>query len=341
MISTLIFYMSVFLYGLDFEAEPFCATMESDCKSLSIKYLCDVNSFLVVDPQQLNAAPYTAFNNSPNNYVDLNGEAPLSTADILVPEFGEEGLASYTRLDEILGNWITLFNHPIYQEELTSLERRVNQMIRDRIPSYLPPRFKEKLASVYKMSRREILKTPRYYEEVQVRRNWFFRKVETVVQKVEYEFSYNYYHNFTDLEDLAALSYMENTGIARNIFEQEAQLWNNFGSTINNSVHGTLLCEFPLSPPINSQEMVRLYENDEYVHALNLRGLMNINFALNNEPGHSIMDRDAYRHYIANRGHNVTAYSRAFSNQSRRYERIPESAVSTPFRPLMHLPISE
>ncbi len=316
---------------------------ESERLHSVVLFQTSLNIFIQCDPQKLPNSPYNAFNNSPNNLVDLNGEAPLTAADILVPEFGETRIANYARVDRILSNaqFSHLYNHPIYQKELTMLECRVNEMISDRIPKNLPLRFKQKLASVYKMSRREIVDIPRHYEEVHVRRSRFLgRRIETVVTKVEHEISYNYYHNFTELQDLAALSYLENTGIARSIFEQEAELWNDFNWTIKSSAIPKTFMQFPLHQYLIPEEMARLYENDEYMHAVNLRDRLNSEFAIDNEqPSHSILKRGAYGQYTTNRGHNVTAYRRAYNIQSRRIQGIPESAISIPYRPLLHLPI--
>ncbi len=234
----------------------------------------NVNNFVQCDPEKLPNNPYTAFNNAPTHYVDLNGKAPKTAAQILSGEFGEHRTSIYNSFDARMNSEHgTLQIHDFYMASLAEVEMQVDQLLEEKIPREYAGSLRNNLKKTYKKSIREIINHGRSASNsgqgssssAQASR---YQAHELHEYKVTFE--------PTSPEEISAHQFWERDNLALSIYKKEVPLWYDLNKKL---IEANKMLKGEMTYNINSQlspiELMTLYQDDSYVHSVNFRARVN------------------------------------------------------------------
>ncbi len=213
------------------------------------------SDFLSIDPRNLNFNPYTSINNSPLNYVDLTGKAPLSAVDILVGQFGNERAQQYGKLDRLLnrGRFGRIF--PERFQAFQNYSGHVWNAMHKSLPDEISKRFLDNVAVEYKSVFNKIIWEQHNPSDITGK---YVGKVNSLKTQ-----SYEKYLN-KDLRDQ----------IQQYVNDREFDFWESANENMNLDFY-----EGPrFSPPLYQwygEEYYALYSNEQFTHVNELRGYFN------------------------------------------------------------------
>ncbi len=280
----------VFILGFWFQAKNSWNDINKS-KFLEPRFSIVIHNFLAFDNVHFNATPYESFNNAPINFVDRDGNVPMSAEEILVAKFGADRRMEYRLLDNLF------VQRRFGQYDLDFVHKSFG--INDVVDQYLTSAIQEKM--MLRLPRHIISQSRGVQQEMQLQ----YRRGYLEVTRLEGHNAISWRRESTteSLQARAAERYLQQDHLAAELYTYEMRIWRDL--TKKYHLFDNVLIPHGIQMNLATAELEHLYNQNSFRHIGHLRMHINSQVYRENQQfvsGHDFLYRQFRQQRITLRG---------------------------------------